>query len=356
FKPASFFNYVFLPEYLPEDKDQRLIIKHEQIHARFFHTVDCLIFQLFRCFFWFHPIIKLMENSLHEVHEYQVDREITRSHSKVEYSHLLVNLIWPGGGKLVNNFNQFQIKNRIMMMAKQKSKSEEKFRFLLALPLMGLLIVLFSCEYQETDLVASSPTTEVFDVVDNMPKPDGGLEGWNHYLANNLVYPKEAKEKGISGTVYVTFTVNTEGSIQDVEIFKGIRSDLDKEAIKAVENAPKWQAGTQNGRKVNVKMRLPIRFGIEKSHLANDNSPIRGLSAEEANAVNGELQLEAKYNNVIWSGSIRDPKGNALQGVTVVLAETTTGTVSDIDGRFSLNADGSGELYASFKGYKSVRL
>src|SRR5690606_34411255 len=134
---------------LPGNTDQLLIISHEQIHSKFFHTIDCLVFQLFKCIFWFHPIIKLMENSLCEVHEYQVDREITKYHSKTDYSHLLVKLMWTGGGRLVNNFNQFQIKNRIMMMAKTKSKLQEKFKFLLMLPLMGLLIVLFSCEQQD---------------------------------------------------------------------------------------------------------------------------------------------------------------------------------------------------------------
>src|SRR5690554_518956 len=165
FKPSSFFHHIFLPEYLPGNKDQLLIISHEQIHSKFFHTIDCLIFQVFRCIFWFHPIIKLMENSLYEVHEYQVDREITKSHSKADYSHLLVNLVWNGGGGLVNNFNQFQIKNRIMMMAKTKSKSKEKYKFLLMLPLMGLLTVLFSCEQQEEASPAPPPPPmEVFDV------------------------------------------------------------------------------------------------------------------------------------------------------------------------------------------------
>jgi TonB family protein len=353
FKPSSFFHYIFLPEYLPGNKDQRLIIKHEQIHSQFFHTIDCLIFQLFRCIFWFHPIIKLMENSLYEVHEYQVDREITQSHSKAEYSHLLVNLIWTGGGKLVNNFNQFQIKNRIMMMAKEKSKLTEKFKFLLLFPLMGLLIVLFSCEQQEATLVAPSPTMEIFDVVENMPKPTGGLEGWSQYLANNLTYPTAAKEKGITGTVYLTFVVDTEGSIQDVQIFRGIGSGLDEEAIKAVQNAPKWEPGTQDGQRVNVKMRLPIRFSLNKD---SDNSPMSIVMAEEADQKNGALQVDANYANGLWSGMVRDPDGNALPGAIIAVAETSIGTVSDTKGRFTIRTSESENLYASFKGYKSVKL
>jgi len=213
FTPSSFLKYIFLPEYLPGNKDQLMIIAHEQIHSKFYHSFDCLTFQLFRCIFWFHPIIKLMENSLYEVHEYQVDREITKFHSKAEYSRLLVHLVWTGGGKLVNSFNQFQIRNRIMMMAKENSKLREKFKFLLILPLMGLLIALFSCEPQEEvspapppppmeSIAPPPPPMEVFDLVENMPVPSGGMEKWSQYLADNLVYTKEAKEKGVTGTVY----------------------------------------------------------------------------------------------------------------------------------------------------------
>jgi beta-lactamase regulating signal transducer with metallopeptidase domain len=105
FKPSSFFHYIFLPEYLPGDPVQRLIISHEKKHSEFVHTMDCLIFQLFGCIYWFHPFVKMMETSLCGIHEYQVDREIIKSHPKADYARLLVNLIRNGGGKLVNNFN-----------------------------------------------------------------------------------------------------------------------------------------------------------------------------------------------------------------------------------------------------------
>src|SRR5690554_1622236 len=357
FKPSSFFHYIFLPEYLPGNKDQRLIIVHEQIHSRFFHTMDCLIFQVFRCIFWFHPLIKLMENSLYEVHEYQVDYEITKSHSKADYSHLLIHLIWTGGGRLVNNFNQFQIKNRLKMMAKTKSTMKEKFTFLLTLPLMGLLIVLFSCDPQEEASPAPPPPpVEVFDVVEIMLRPSGGLEAWNQYLANSLKYPSEAKAKGITGTVYVTFIVDTEGSIQDVQVFQGVGSGLDEEAIKAVKNAPKWEPGTQRGQKVNVKMRLPIRFSLKNGSSDQDKVSVEGFKGEEADQRKGELKVNAIYAKGLWSGTVQDSKGNALPGAIILLEGTSTGTVSDINGRFSINASQSGNLYAHFGGYKSVKL
>lgn len=243
------------------------------------------------------------------------------------------------------------------MMAKTKSKMKEKFTFLLTLPLMGLLIALFSCDPQEEASPAPPPPPmEVFDVVEIMPRPSGGLEAWNQYLANSLEYPSEAKAKGITGTVYVTFIVDTEGSIQDVQVFQGVGSGLDEEAIKAVKNAPKWEPGTQRGQKVNVKMRLPIRFSLKNGSSDQDKVSVEGFKGEEADQRKGELKVNAIYAKGLWSGTVQDSKGNALPGEIILLEGTSTGTVSDINGRFSINASQSGNLYAHFGGYKSVKL
>lgn len=102
----------------------------------------------------------------------------------------------------------------------------------------------------------------IFDVVETMPTPPGGMEGWNKYLSKNLKYPTQARRMGIEGTVYVVFVVNTDGSIQDVEILRGIGGGCDEEAMRVVRNAPKWEPGKQRGRPVRVKMRLPIRFKL----------------------------------------------------------------------------------------------
>ncbi|MEX2593894.1 MAG: TonB family protein [Anditalea sp.] len=115
-------------------------------------------------------------------------------------------------------------------------------------------------------VIADAPVEEkadqIFDVVETMPAPPGGMEGWSKYLNNNLKYPTQARRMGIEGTVYVVFVVNTDGSIQDVEILRGIGGGCDEEAMRVVKNAPNWEPGKQRGRPVRVKMRLPIRFKL----------------------------------------------------------------------------------------------
>jgi protein TonB len=102
----------------------------------------------------------------------------------------------------------------------------------------------------------------IFDVVETQPNPPGGMSGWNKYLADNLKYPTQARRMGVEGTVIVVFVINTDGTIQDVEVLRGIGGGCDEEAVKIVKAAPKWEPGKQRGKAVRTRMRLPIRFKL----------------------------------------------------------------------------------------------
>jgi protein TonB len=103
---------------------------------------------------------------------------------------------------------------------------------------------------------------EIFDVVETQPSPPGGMSAWNKYLSDNLKYPTQARRMGVEGRVIVVFVVNTDGSIQDVEVLRGIGGGCDEEAVRVVKGAPKWEPGKQRGRPVRTRMRLPIRFKL----------------------------------------------------------------------------------------------
>ena len=103
---------------------------------------------------------------------------------------------------------------------------------------------------------------EIFDVTEVMPRPLGDMEGWNTYLASNLRYPAEAKSMGIEGTVIVGFVINSDGSVSDAEILRGIGGGADEEALRVVQNSPNWSPAQQKGQVVNSRMRLPVRFKL----------------------------------------------------------------------------------------------
>lgn len=103
---------------------------------------------------------------------------------------------------------------------------------------------------------------EIFDVTEVQPIPPGGMQGWSEYLSTNLSYPAQARQMGIEGTVIVVFLINSDGSVSDVEVLRGIGGGADEEAVRVVENSPKWSPAQQKGQVVNSRMRLPVRFKL----------------------------------------------------------------------------------------------
>lgn len=81
-------------------------------------------------------------------------------------------------------------------------------------------------------------------------------------MNDNLNYPAAARENGVQGRVIVSCVVETDGSLTDVKIVKGVDTSLDREAIRLVESMPKWKPGKQDGKLVRVKYTFPITFKL----------------------------------------------------------------------------------------------
>jgi periplasmic protein TonB len=103
---------------------------------------------------------------------------------------------------------------------------------------------------------------EVFTVVDQQPEFAGGYEAMMAFIKQNMKYPANARRMQIEGTVHVSFVVSKNGSISDVKVLRGIMTECDREAVRVVEMMPAWKPGKQNGRNVNVRFILPLKFRI----------------------------------------------------------------------------------------------
>ncbi|MCL2510535.1 MAG: energy transducer TonB [Bacteroidales bacterium] len=104
---------------------------------------------------------------------------------------------------------------------------------------------------------------EIFMIVEQVPEYPGGDEARLNFLRNNIKYPQMAREAGIQGTVYVSFTVEKDGSITQVKIARGIGGGCDEEAIRVTRMMPKWKAGKQRGKEVRVSYNMPIKFTLQ---------------------------------------------------------------------------------------------
>jgi len=95
-----------------------------------------------------------------------------------------------------------------------------------------------------------------------MPEYIGGAIAMKRWLADEISYPRIALEEGVDGIVYVSFVVNTDGSVSDVKVERGIGYGCDEEAMRAVKKMKNWIPGKQNGNAVRVKQTIPIYFQI----------------------------------------------------------------------------------------------
>ncbi len=103
---------------------------------------------------------------------------------------------------------------------------------------------------------------EPMTIVEEMPEFPGGPEALYPYIGKNLRYPEQAVEEGIEGVVYLTFVVETDGRISNVNVLRGIGGGCSEEAVRVVKGMPNWKPGKQNGKTVRVRYNLPIRFKL----------------------------------------------------------------------------------------------
>ena len=272
FNPFSFFGWIFL--YLPklEEESKNEILMHEQTHARQWHSVDVIVSELANIVCWFNPFSWLLKGEIRLNLEYLADNQVakTMEDSKQYQYHLLGLAHTNSKTGLYNNFNVSQIKSRIIMMNKKRTRTAGRIKYALFAPLAAALLIAsnISCtstENQEanTEVMESRAVEgEVFKVVEEMPEFVGGMAECMKYLAANVNYPTEAIEKGIQGRVIVQMVVTKEGDIADTKIARGIDPLLDAEALRVVSGMPKWKPGKQKGEAVNVRYTLPVMFRL----------------------------------------------------------------------------------------------
>lgn len=103
----------------------------------------------------------------------------------------------------------------------------------------------------------------VFFIVEDMPEFPGGMAALQKFIAQSIKYPVIAQENGIQGKVFVNFVVNTDGSVTNAKIARGVDPSLDKEALRVVMTLPKWKPGRQGGKAVRVSYTVPINFQLQ---------------------------------------------------------------------------------------------
>jgi TonB family protein len=208
------------------------------------------------------------------------------------------------------------------------------------------------------DYLANQSKTagETFTVVEEQPSFEGGMDAFYRYIASEMKYPLQARQQGIEGRIFVQFVVEKDGSLSDVQAIKGIGSGCDDEAVRVIQNAPSFKPGKQRGKPVRVRMVMPITFKLDGQQTDEANSQQGTIKIEDAQQQKGKLKVDVSFADGAWSGTIYNQEGDVLPGANIIVAGSTTGTVSDLDGTFKVSAPSSSELYVTFVGYESHRI
>ncbi len=94
--------------------------------------------------------------------------------------------------------------------------------------------------------------------------PVGGYPALYDYLARDLRYPEVARQAKIAGTVLLEFTIDTLGRPTNIRVIRGVREDLDQEAIRLVQQMPTWTPASVGKQAIATKHTMPLHFQLTK--------------------------------------------------------------------------------------------
>ena len=114
------------------------------------------------------------------------------------------------------------------------------------------------------EVPTSSPTEDnaIYELIETPPSLVGGHKALLDWINQNLHYPKGKED--IVGKVVLKFVIEKDGRLTNVKILKGIDDLFNAEALRLIENMPKWLPGKQSGVIVKSYFTLPISFKLSE--------------------------------------------------------------------------------------------
>ena len=256
------------------------IFTHERMHVQCRHSLDLLLFLPFQLFFWWNPLVWITREELRLLHEYEADEGVLQKGiDATQYQLLLVRkAVGEQRFTLANGFQHAKLKNRIAMMFKPTSSAWMRWSYLALIPVLAM--VMFACnptkknkakapvvaeEAVETEAAATEEAAVSFSELENKPTFNGGdANEFAKWVFSQLQYPEQAKKDGVQGRVMVQYTIGTDGVVRDAQVLRGVREDLDAEALRVVSASPKWEPGyNADGKPVPVHFTMPVVYKLQ---------------------------------------------------------------------------------------------
>jgi hypothetical protein len=263
----SFFKKISLGDNLA---NHDVIAAHEQVHAQQWHSIDVLIIETVMIINWFNPIVYLYRFAIKYIHEFIADRQVLQTGTdKADYAMLLLSQTFNAPAHSLTNpfYNHSLLKQRIMMLQKNKSQLIMLAKYGLSAPLFVLMLIFSSATINNSKAVnlinnkaqnvfLTSAGDAVAGIVDHAEIPDelnhvinkdenstiadtahkkdmvyaavqkqpefpGGIKSFYMFLGKVVRYPKMDRENNVQGRVIVQFIVEKNGSLSAIKALRG---------------------------------------------------------------------------------------------------------------------------------------
>ncbi len=193
---CCFFNSIFVnrTDYLNGNIEKELL-DHELEHARQFHTIDIILVELVKIFYWFNPVHVLYDRAIRINHEYLADNMVIRDKSDIDnYADKLVKFVASGSNmQLTSGLNHSFTRKRLLMMSKTKSgRYAYSFRIMITLSLMLVFSLFVSFEKLETLHISSHKPEINSDTLQLNKEPGQAVPGKYENIPFLVTFGKDA--------------------------------------------------------------------------------------------------------------------------------------------------------------------
>ncbi|WP_316805994.1 TonB family protein [Pedobacter agri] len=141
-------------------------------------------------------------------------------------------------------------------------------------------------------------TEKIYDFVsiEKQPEYPGGITKFYQYLGRSIKYPKAALDNNVQGKVFLSFVVEKDGSLSDIQITRGLGSGTDEEAVRVISGSPKWNPGLAEGKAVRVKYNINVNFTINNDVPKDPNADKTKVNYKE---IPGLVFRGAKFDGLV---------------------------------------------------------
>lgn len=95
------------------------------------------------------------------------------------------------------------------------------------------------------------------------PKPFGGQKGLKDLIEQELQFPEAALDAGVKGSVELMFTVTSNGTMKNMQMFMPLEPACDEEAMR-IARLVRWHPAERGGSPVATEHTLKIKFDPKK--------------------------------------------------------------------------------------------